>query len=94
MTSEDSVTQFYDETCLAYSYLNDANRGNREFLDRRLCRPYFEQWPRTRNDYSKIIRAQLLTKCIYFKIFFVSSIFSYRPRDLSLLKEFSKNVSF
>ena len=35
-----------------------------------------------------------LTQSTYFMIFFVSSI-SYRPTtDLSLLKEFSKNVSF
>ena len=33
------------------------------------------------------------TQCAYFMIFFVSSI-SYRPTDLSLLNEFSKNVSF
>ena len=33
------------------------------------------------------------TQSAYFMIFFVSSI-SYRPTDLSLLKEFSKNVSF
>ena len=33
------------------------------------------------------------TQSAYFMIFFVSSI-SYRPTDLSLFKEFSKNVSF
>ena len=33
------------------------------------------------------------TQSAYLMIFFVSSI-SYRPTDLSLLKEFSKNVSF
>ena len=43
-------------------------------------------------DYSKIMLAQLHTKCI-FHDFFVSSI-SYRLTDLSLLKEFSKNISF
>ena len=43
-------------------------------------------------DYSKIMLAQLHTKSI-FHDFFVSCI-SYRPTDLSLLKEFSKNVSF
>ena len=63
-------------------------RGHRELLDGRLCRPDFEQWPWT----SKIMLAQVHTKCI-FHVFFVSSI-SYRPTDLSLLKEFSKNVSF
>ena len=36
--------------------------------------------------------AQLHTKCMFHN-FFVSSI-SYRPTDLSLLKEFSKKVSF
>ena len=36
--------------------------------------------------------AQLHTKCIFHDLF-VSSI-SYRPTDLSLLKEFSKNISF
>ena len=35
--------------------------------------------------------AQVHTKCIFHN-FFVSSI-SYRPTDLSLLKEFSKNVA-
>ena len=33
------------------------------------------------------------TQSAYFKCFFVSSI-SYRPTDLSLLKEFSKKISF
>ena len=43
-------------------------------------------------DYSKIMLAQLHTKCI-FHDFFVSCI-SNRHTDLSLLKDFSKNVSF
>ena len=72
---------------------------HRELLDGRLCRPDSKQWPWTSiiyvlwlPTYGKIMLAQLPTKC-KFKIFCVSTI-CYRPTDISLLKEFSKNVSF
>ena len=44
-------------------------------------------------DCSKIMLPQLHTKCIFHDFFGVSSI-SYRPTDLSLLKEFLKKISF
>ena len=71
-------------------------RGHRELLDGRLCRPDSEQWPWTGNLCTMTIVKfcwHNFTQSAYFMIFFVSSI-SYRPTDLSLLKEFSKNVSF
>ena len=42
--------------------------------------------------YSEIVLPQVHTKCQFYD-FFVSTIF-YRPTDLSLLEEFSKNVDF
>ena len=74
------------------SALGTLLRGHRELMDGRLCRPDSEQWPWTSNlcivNNSKIILAQLHTKCIF------HAFFCYRPTDLSLLKEFSKYVSF
>ena len=71
-------------------------RGHRELLDGRLCRPDSEQRPLVRN-FTTVAIVKLcchnFTQIANFVIFFVSSI-SYRPTDLSLLKEFSKNVDF
>ena len=49
-------------------------------------------WLISNYDYSKIMLAQL-PQSAYFMICGVSSI-SDRPTDLSLLKEFSRNVNF
>ena len=71
-------------------------RGHRQLLDGRLCRPDSKQWPLNSNLCTMTIVKLCwhnFTKSAYFMIFFVSCI-SYRPTDLSLLKEFSKNVSF
>ena len=72
------------------------DRGYREALDGRLCRPDSEQRPLVSN----FITVAIVKLCCYnftqianFMIFFVSTI-SYRPIDLSLLKEFSRIVSF
>ena len=71
-------------------------RGYREVLDGRLCRPDSEQRPLVSN-FSTMAIVKLcchnFTQIANLMIFFVSTI-SYRPTDLSLLKEFSKNVSF
>ena len=65
-------------------------------LDGRLCRPDSEERPLVSN-FSTMAIVKLcchnFTQIANFVIFFVSSI-SYRPTDLSLLKEFSKNVTF
>ena len=54
--------------------------------------PLLERWGYY--SYCKIMLAQLHTKWqVHISWFFVSSI-SYRPTDLSFLKEFSKKVSF
>ena len=73
-----------------------TSRGHRELLDGRLCRPDSEQRPLVSN----FITVSIVKLCCHnftqianFMIFFVSNI-SYRPTDLSLLKEFSKNVDF
>ena len=71
-------------------------RGHRELLNGRLCSPDSEQWLWSSNLCTIAIVKLCwhnFTQSAYFMIFFVSSI-SYRPTDLSLLKEFSKNVSF
>ena len=72
------------------------NRGHRELLDGRLCRPDSEQRPLVSN-FTNVAIAKLcchnFTQIANFMIFFVSTI-CYRHIDLSLLKEFSKNVSF
>ena len=80
-------------------YVNKTDRlsrGHRELLDRRLYRPDSEQRPLVRN-FTTVAIVKLcchnFTQIANFMIFFVSTI-SYRPTDLSLLKEFSKNVSF
>ena len=69
-------------------------RGYREVLDGRLCRPDSEQRPLVSN-FTTVAIVKLcchnFTQIANFVIFFVSSI-SYRPTDLSFLKEFSKNV--
>ena len=71
-------------------------RGYREALDGRLCRPDSEQRPLVSN-FTTVAIVKLcchnFTQIANLMIFFVSTI-SYRPTDLSLLKEFSKNVSF
>ena len=76
--------------------LGTTMRGHRELLDGRLCRPDSEQRPLVRN-FTTVAIVKLcchnFTQIANFMIFFVSAI-SYRPTDLSLLKEFSKNVSF
>ena len=75
-----------------------SNRGYRELLHGRLCRPDSKVRPlvcnftNVANSYSKIVLPQLHPYCKCYD-FFVSTI-SYRPTDLSLLKEFSKNVNF
>ena len=70
--------------------------GHLELLDGRLCMPDSEQRPLVRN-FTTVAIVELcchnFTQIANFMIFFVSTI-SYRPTDLSLLKEFSKNVSF
>ena len=72
----------------------DINRGHRELLDGRLCRPDSEQRPLLSN-FTTVAMVKLcchnFTQIANFMIFFVSTI-SYRPTDLSLLIEFSKNV--
>ena len=71
-------------------------RGYREALDGRLCRPDSEGRPLISNLTTVAIVklcCHNFTQIANFVIFFVSSI-SYRPTDLSLLKEFSKNVTF
>ena len=76
--------------------LGTTMRGHRELLDGRLCRPDSEQRPLVRNFTTMAIVklcCHNFTQIANFMIFFVSTI-SYRPTDLSLLKEFSKNVSF
>ena len=75
---------------------NDLIRGYREALDGRLCRPDSEGRPLISNLTTVAIVklcCHNFTQIANFVIFFVSSI-SYRPTDLSLLKEFSKNVTF
>ena len=71
-------------------------RGHRELLDGRLCRPDSEQRPLVSN-FTTVAIVKLcchdFTQIANFMIFFVSTI-SYRPTDLSLLKEFSKNGNF
>ena len=71
-------------------------RGYREVLDGRLCRPCSEQRPLVSN-FTNVAIVKLcchnFTQIANFMIFFVSTI-SYRPTDLSLLKECSKNISF
>ena len=74
----------------------EAGRGYREALDGRLCRPDSEGRPLISNLTTVAIVklcCHNFTQIANFMIFFVSTI-SYRPTDLSLLKEFSKNVSF
>jgi hypothetical protein len=74
----------------------EIRRGHPELLDGRLCRPDSEQCPWTSNLCAMTIVKSCwhnFTQSAYFMISFVSSI-SYRPTDLSLLTEFSKNVSF
>ena len=71
-------------------------RGHRELLDGSLCRPDSEQRPLVSNFTTEAIVTLCchnFTQITNFMIFFVSTI-SYRPTDLSLLKEFPKNVSF
>ena len=72
------------------------HRGRRELLDGRQCRPDSEQRPLV-NNFTTVAIVKLcchnFTQIANFIIFFVSTI-SYRPTDLSLLKEFSKNVDF
>ena len=67
-------------------------RGHRELLDGRLCRPDSKQRPLVSN-FTTVAIVKLcchnFTQIANFMIFFVSTI-SYRPTDLSLLKEFSK----
>ena len=75
---------------------NTPSRGYREALDGRLCRPDSEGRPLSSNLTTVAIVklcCHNFTQIANFVIFFVSSI-SYRPTDLSLLKEFSKNVTF
>jgi hypothetical protein len=73
-----------------------SNCGHRELVDGRLCRPDSEQRPLVSN-FTTVAIVELcchnFTQIANFMIFFVSTI-SYRRTDLSLLKEFSKNVSF
>ena len=72
------------------------SRGYREALDGRLCRPDSEGRPLISNLTTVAIVklcCHNFTQIANFMIFFVSTI-SYRPIDLSLLKEFSKNVTF
>ena len=72
------------------------SRGHRELLDGRLCMPDSEQRPLVSN-FTTVAIVKLcchsFTQIANFMISFVSTI-SYRPTDLSLLKEFSKNVRF
>ena len=91
---------FISNSCLTKSNLNWTliGRGHsiRELLNGRLCRPDSEQWPWTSNLCTMTIVKLCwhnFTQSAYFMTFFVSSI-SYRPTDLSLLRELSKNVSF
>ena len=83
---------------ILYNHQNYSivNHGHRELLDGRLCRPDSEQRPLVSN-FTTVAIVKLcchnFTQIANFMIFFVSTI-SYRPTDLSLLKEFSKNVSF
>ena len=76
--------------------VDTLDRGHRELLDGRLCRPDSEKMSLVSN-FSTVAIVKLcchnFTQIANFVIFFVSSI-SYRPTDLSLLKEFSKNVTF
>ena len=71
-------------------------RGHGELLDGRLCRPDSEQRPLNSN-FTTVAIVKLschnFTQIANFTIFFVSSI-SHRPTDSSLLKEFSKKISF
>ena len=74
----------------------ELGSGHREVLDGRLCRPDSEGRPLI-SKFTTMAIVKLcchnFTQSAYFMIFCVSSI-SYRPTYLSLLKEFSKNVSF
>ena len=73
-----------------------VHNSNRGYRDGRLCRPDSEQRPLVSNfDSVAIVKlcCHNFTQIANFMIFFVSAI-SYRPTDLSLLKEFSKNVNF
>ena len=74
------------------SYAGLLGRGHQELLDGRLCRLDSEQ----RHLVSNFTTVAIVKLCCH-KLqnfdFFVSTI-SYRPTDLSLLKEFSKNVRF
>ena len=86
----------FDQTFHIFS--PKSSRGHRELLDGRLCMPDSEQRPFVSNfttvtTYIKIVLPQLHPNCKFYD-FFVSTTNSYRPTDLSLLKEFSKNVSF
>ena len=78
------------------SYYPSVNRRYRELLDGRLGRPDSEQRPLV-STFTTVAIVKLcchnFTQIANFMSFFVSTI-SYRPIDLSLLKEFSKNVSF
>ena len=84
--------------CSQYHRMNlsKISCGHRELLDGRLCRPDSEQKPLVSN-FTTVAIVKLcchnFTQIANFMIFFVSTI-SYRLTDLSLLKEFSKNVSF
>ena len=98
-----SFTTQYSYLIIMYWHANentfflDMNiRGHRELLDGRLCWPDSEQRPLVGN-FTTVGIVKLcchkFTQIANFMIYFVSTI-SYRPTDLSLLKEFSKNVSF
>ena len=82
------VSGIYAKTC----YHSMFNHGHRELLDGRLCRPDSEQRPLISNFTTvAIVKFPQFHTNSNFMISFVSTI-SYRPTDLSLLKEFSKNV--
>ena len=99
-TSFDSLLSLlsitWKQIFVAFFRRSELNRGHRELLDRRLCRLDSAQWPWTSNLCAMTIVKLCwhnLTQSAYFTIVCVSSI-SYRPTDLSLIKEFSNNVSF
>ena len=73
---------------------NRLNRGHRELLDGRLRRADSEQRPLVSNITTVAIVKfpQFHTNCKFYG-FFVSTI-SYKPTDLSLLKEFYKKVDY
>ena len=72
--------------------INSHRPGHRELLDGRLCRPDSEQRPLVSYFTTVAIVKLCCHNCKSYD-FFMSTI-SYRPTDLSLLKEFSKNVNF